>query len=147
MTRSAALRASTTAGSSTSTRTVQIGLDDLLVRAISPASPSGTRASGPTARMAASISRVGRRHDLRAVATGAAEPATQVDLVAVVLRRVVAGGHHHAGAARPARRTAWASTGVGSGRGQQQRPPPGAGGHPGGLLGEASASRAGRRTR
>ena len=41
--------------------------------------------------MAASISRVGRRDQLRAVA--------EVDLVAVVLRRVVAGGDHHPGRA------------------------------------------------
>ena len=43
----------------------------------------------PRRRRSARRSRVGRRHDLAAVA--------EVDLVAVVLGRVVAGGHHHAG--------------------------------------------------
>ena len=40
---------------------------------------------------------VGRRHDLRAGARGATEAGAEVDLVAVVLRRVVAGRDHHAG--------------------------------------------------
>ena len=44
--------------------------------------------SGPTASIAAEISVVGRRHDLRAVA--------EVHLVPVVGRWVVARGHHHA---------------------------------------------------
>ena len=55
-------------------------------------SPRGTSRTAPTASMHALISRVGGRHDLRAVA--------EVDLVAVVLRRVVARGDHDAGGAR-----------------------------------------------
>ena len=70
---------------------------------------------------------VGRRHDLAAVA--------EVDLVAVVLRRVVAGGHHHAGdAAELADRERQ------HGRRQrpreQQRREPGAAHHLGGVAGE-----------
>ena len=47
------------------------------------------RRAGPTAAIRRGDLGVGRRHDLAAVA--------EVDLVAVVLRRVVARGHHHAG--------------------------------------------------
>ena len=71
--------------------------------------------------------RVGGRHDLAAVA--------EVDLVAVVLRRVVARGHHHAGdAAELADRVG--QQGRGQRPGKQQRPEPGAGHHLGGVGGE-----------
>ena len=84
-------------GSTTAAAAVHVGRRRCRRRAPRPGSPSGTSASGPTARIAASISGVGRRHDLRARAERAAELRAQVDLVAVVLRRVVAGGHHHPG--------------------------------------------------
>ena len=53
------------------------------------------RADG--ARSAAAISASAGRHDLRAVAGAAVRAAAEVDLVAVVLRRVVARGDHDAG--------------------------------------------------
>ena len=70
---------------------------------------------------------VGRRHDLAAVA--------EVDLVAVVLRRVVARGHHHAGDAaevadREGQQRAWAAAGAAPAR------EPGAGHHLGGVARE-----------
>ena len=92
-----------------------------------PASPRGTSASGADGGDPRGDLGVGRRHDLAAVA--------EVDLVAVVLRRVVARGHHHAGhAAELADRE-------GQQRRRQrprhhQRPEPGAGHHLGGVAGE-----------
>ena len=57
-------------------------------RTVQP-SPRGHVGQGPDRLDAGRDLGVGRRHDLAAVA--------EVDLVAVVARRVVAGGHHHAG--------------------------------------------------
>ena len=53
-----------------------------------PAVPRGERGDGADGLDCGGDLGVGRRHDLGAVA--------EVDLVAVVLRRVVARGHHHA---------------------------------------------------
>ena len=96
-----------------------------------PPAPRGTSATEPTASIRAAIAGVGRRHDLAAVA--------EVDLVAVVLRRVVARGDHHAG------RAAELADREGQ-HGRRQRPrhhpdlEPGARHHLGGVAGEVVAA-------
>ena len=67
---------------------VEVAVDDVLAEHLAGARRAGTSASRADRRDPLGDLGVGRRHDLAAVA--------EVDLVAVVLRRVVAGGHHHA---------------------------------------------------
>ena len=105
---------------------VEVAVDDVLGEDLAgvAARDVGQRADG---RDPGGDLDVGRRHDLAAVA--------EVDLVAVVLRRVVAGRHHHPGdAAQLADRE-------GQQRRRQrprqhQRAQPGAGHHLGGVAGE-----------
>ncbi len=99
------------AGSGTLSRDrVQVGLGHLVTelgdqRTVGPAGRDlGQRAERRGWR--ASISRVGGRHDLRAVA--------EIELVAVVRARVVAGRDHDAGRSADKWRTANASSGVGA---------------------------------
>ena len=92
-----------------------------------PGSPRGTSASGADRGDPGGDLGVGRRHDLAAVA--------EVDLVAVVLRRVVARRHHHTGhAAELADRER--QQGSGQRPRHHQRAQPGAGHHLGGVAGE-----------
>jgi hypothetical protein len=109
---------------------VEVGVDDVLAQH----PPAGLadrlprhRGKGADRRDPGRDLGVGRRHDLAAVA--------EVDLVAVVLRRVVARGDHHA------RDRAELADRVGEQRrrqrtGEEQRGQPGAAHHLGGVLGE-----------
>ena len=97
-------------------------------RAIVPASPRGTSASGADRGDPRGDLGVGRRHDLAAVA--------EVDLVAVVLRRVVAGGDHHAGDAAELADREGQQRGGQRPRAARSALKPGAGHHLGGVAGE-----------
>ena len=92
--------------------------------------------------MAASISASAGGTIWAPVAARAAEAGAQVDLVAVVLRRVVARGDHHAGARVEGAHRVRQHRGGQHPR-QHQRPAAGAGRDPGGLLGEGARAAAG----
>ena len=104
----------------------QVAVDDVLVerRTAVAAGYVGERADRGDLRRDPDVR---RRHDLAAVA--------EVDLVAVVLRRVVARGHHHAGDAAELADRERQQRGGQRPR-QQQRVEPGAGHHLGGVAGE-----------
>ena len=105
---------------------VEVAVDDLLLEHLAGAAARdvGDRADG---RDPGRDLGVGRRHDLAAVA--------EVDLVAVVARRVVARGDHHAGGAAELADREREDRGR-QRSGQDVRREPGAGHHLGGVAGE-----------
>ena len=102
-------------------RVVEVGARRTSSPSASQPSPRGHVGERADARRSRRRSRRRRRHDLAAVA--------EVDLVAVVLRRVVAGGDHHAGDAAEVRGSRTRAPGWAAGAAARSAVQPGAGHH------------------